>query len=173
MSELEQPMEELAIAEQLPKGFEKVFLYNPVTVYPISIPRRTDALVRTSLPPPHLHLGALVTLEEFVKYARHVGKLTDEDVKRHYYWPERVGRYLAKKYRLTEYLGNNLLGTSAHINRGPKNYMLTICSNFTYKTVFPIDQRDLLAEELAKYHEHFGDEIDDEDEESPMPLGQI
>jgi hypothetical protein len=99
--------------------------------------------------PPHMLLGAIVSVDDLVKYGRHVGQGTDVQK---IHWLSSIAAYLAKKCRLAEYHGNNVEGNCLSLEgiwtKGPKKYMLSVCSNFTYRDEFPNTPCELLLTEL-------------------------
>ncbi|KAK7464267.1 hypothetical protein VKT23_006432 [Stygiomarasmius scandens] len=131
--------------------------------------------------PPHILLGAIITVEDLVKYARHAGQVTDADLDEPY-WLARIAHYLAEKCRLEEYHGNRVEGRCLPLldvwTEGSEKHMLSICSNFSYRYEFPSTQCELLLAELRNagiktklrwclsgqwYAQEYGDDEDDEE----------
>ncbi|KAK7434425.1 hypothetical protein VKT23_020194 [Stygiomarasmius scandens] len=156
-SELEQPMTQLSITH---KSFKDAELYRDIEWIQQNEPWNVYKLPEELMPwfgpkylPPHLLLGAIVSVQDLVKYARHVGQVTDTDLQEGY-WLDSIALYLAKKCRLEEYHGNCVEGRCLRLldiwTKGPKKHMLTICSNYTYGYEFPSTQCELLLAELKK-----------------------
>ncbi|KAF5372063.1 hypothetical protein D9758_004940 [Tetrapyrgos nigripes] len=159
ISELEHPMSQLSIAHKSSKDVEPyrdiewIRQNEPWNVY--EFPEELMPWFGPEYLPPHMLLGAIVTVQDLVKYARHVGQLqvTDADLQKPY-WLANIAHYLAKQCRLEEYHGNCVEGRCLSLldiwTKGPKKYMLTVCSNYTYGDEFPITQCELLLAELKK-----------------------
>ncbi|THU80620.1 hypothetical protein K435DRAFT_972690 [Dendrothele bispora CBS 962.96] len=126
--------------------------HEPWTVY--DFPVQYLPSIRPNYHPPTFILGASLTLDEFVSYAKHVNLFpsttpcdTESD------WPIHVGKHLAEVCGLSEYFGDDrpTLIPLHHVHtKSQTPYVLPICTNYSFGSKFPLRQCERLLDELEK-----------------------